>query len=473
MLRPYVWNPWETATAVPDRPAVIVGSDVCTFGELTSRADALGRGLAAAGITGPAVLATDLPTGPRLFATVLAALRYGYGLLLLDRGYIDVATADELRASTGASVLITDSSGSSRRSSTIVDDDLVAVRTASAAFDFARIPAGRLIFTSSGTTGAPTALAGTLPRLPFRGVAVEQKYGAGLSWGPHLMTNPAFHLGTLGPALYALQAGSTVVVQQHWSAELFAALVDLHAVDTTMLSPDRLVDLIERRVAPKRALSVVFHGGDICTIGVKRAAMSLLGPVLHEYYGTSRGTLTEITTAEWLANPGSVGKPLPGVNIRIMRRGSEVPAGQMGEIWVRPRAFRDVAGVEEYLRTGDAGYLDEKGYLFVLGRVSDTADLQHAVLEHRIRALPLVTDVALLPSDPPVCYVETGQMEQRPELTRAIRAVARRAGLAEPRVVVAEAGSLIRTMSGKLRRSALSHAGPDVDEAGEFPSLPG
>ncbi|MFD9674747.1 AMP-binding protein, partial [Streptomyces sp. NPDC059981] len=98
-MRPHLWDPWATARTAPDRTAVVADDETYTFAELTGRADALANALRARGVPDGAVLSTDLPTGPRFFALVLAALRHGYGLFPI---------APQLTALPGGPSLLTD-----------------------------------------------------------------------------------------------------------------------------------------------------------------------------------------------------------------------------------------------------------------------------------------------------------------------------------------------------------------------------
>jgi long-chain acyl-CoA synthetase len=450
-----VWSPWRTAAADPGRLAVVAGADTCTFGELTARADAVGRGLRAREVPDGSVLSTDVPTGPRFFALALAALAHGYGLFPVEADLLRSSAGPRLLADMRVALHVTDdlagtSGGLALPCPTAGDDSLVG--------EGAPAPvtaAGYLAFATSGTTGEPQAVPRVRPRRPYRGVAVDERYGAGPGQGPHLMANPSYHLGTLGPALYALQAGSAVVVQRDWSPALFVDLADRHHAASAMLSPDLLVDIVAAGRAPAFPLRAVLHGGAACPPEVKRAAIDLLGPVLHEYYGTSRSILTEITTPEWLRRPGSVGKPLPGIDLVIEDDGKALPDGELGEITARLRAVDSAGGDDALLRTGDLGHLDGEGYLFVLGRAGTAGTHRNALLEHVARHVPDVTDVAVVDANGPVCHVETRTPGRAEELVRAIGVAAAARGLPVPPIVVHARGALSRTPSGKIRRAAL------------------
>jgi long-chain acyl-CoA synthetase len=134
---------------------------------------------------------------------------------------------------------------------------------------------------------------------------------------------------------------------------------------------------------------------------------------IHELYGASEGGATRISPEEWRARPGSVGRPWPGVEIRILGDdGEPVATGETGVIYIRPpgtsrfryrnddeateRAWRDDA-----FTVGDIGHLDEEGYLTITDRVSDMVlwggvniaprEIEEVLFEH-----PAVVDCAVL-----------------------------------------------------------------------------
>jgi long-chain acyl-CoA synthetase len=391
VMRQFIWSPWLMAEQDSDRVAVIAGSAHSTFGELAAHAMHVAECLSAAGLAEDDVVTTDIPPGPDFFALALAALRGGYRLLPIAQGYTDDLRAKLLTEGNGSldiRVDPTDADGNDRVLSFV---DLLTQGSPPARIGAPAQRGGCLSFVTSGTTGEPIIVQGRRPWYPYRGVAVVDRYYAGPTCGPHLMANPTHHLGTLGPALYALQAGSAVVVQQDWSPSAFTALVDEHGADSAFLAPSQLAEFILEGQPPRRPLKVLLHGGSHCAPPLKRAAIDLLGPVLHEFYGTSHGVISEIGSADWLLRPSSVGRPLAGVSVAIEADGHTVGTMKAGEICVTFRAVDQ--GAPLTVRTGDTGTLDSDGYLYVLGRMSDAARHDLPALEHAVRELPGVVHV--------------------------------------------------------------------------------
>jgi bile acid-coenzyme A ligase len=161
-------------------------------------------------------------------------------------------------------------------------------------------------------------------------------------------------------------------------------------------------------------------GGAPCPGWLMQAFIDWLGPdVMHEAFGPSeRIGGTFITGREWLAHPGSVGRPSGGARLKIvdLETGRELPPGQMGEIYMLPAGGRGstyrYVGAEAradrdgFESVGDMGYLDEDGYLFLGDRRSDMIlcggrNVYPAEVEAAVEAHPAVRSSAVigLPDD--------------------------------------------------------------------------
>jgi acyl-CoA synthetase (AMP-forming)/AMP-acid ligase II len=154
------------------------------------------------------------------------------------------------------------------------------------------------------------------------------------------------------------------------------------------------------------------HGAAPCPVHVKRAMIDWWGPILDEYYSGSEGIgSTNITSAEWLAHPGSVGKP-QDCKVHILdANGDELPTGETGDIyfesaatfeyWKGSTKTASVTSRQGWRTFGDIGHVDADGYLYLTDRKHFTIisggvniypqEVESALLEH-----PQIKDAAVI-----------------------------------------------------------------------------
>jgi long-chain acyl-CoA synthetase len=273
---------------------------------------------------------------------------------------------------------------------------------------------------TSGTTGRPKGVAmgeGDMRRRASGVAANREVWGIGPGT-VHLMVGPANHAGPSYWAQMHLAIGATVVVMRRWDAEAALRLVERYRVTTTHMVPanfQRILALPDdvRDRYDVSSLQLVVHAAAPCPVPLKRAFMDYVGAEkVWEYYGASEGGGTVISPQEWLRKPGSVGKPFPGNDFLVLDDdGNQLPPGEVGTIWVHPAAtsfeyhndpektaaqYRD-----RFFTVGDAGYLDEDGYLFLADRKSDMAisggvNIYPREIEDCILTHPEVVDCAVL-----------------------------------------------------------------------------
>src|SRR5215510_10998808 len=125
----------------------------------------------------------------------------------------------------------------------------------------------------------------------------------------------------------ALYVGATSVILPRWDAREWLRLVDAHRVTLSFMTPAHFIRILEVPEAERAqydlsSLRLVVHGAAPCPIEVKhRIIAALPGTEIWELYGASEGGATRISPGEWLARPGSVGLPWPGVEVRILDDG--------------------------------------------------------------------------------------------------------------------------------------------------------
>ncbi|NJN50792.1 MAG: AMP-binding protein, partial [Gammaproteobacteria bacterium] len=284
---------------------------------------------------------------------------------------------------------------------------------------------GGPMFYTSGTTGRPKGVRSASP-MTSQGMESMDMMSAGLSGllsipkdGTTLLCGPVYHSAQWAFSFLPLLAGSTVVSRHRFDAAETLQLIDEYQVSNVHLVPtqfhrlSRLDDATRAKFSGK-SLAVVWHGAAPCPPQVKRRMIDWWGPVINEYYGSTEGSIvTTATSQEWIDRPGTVGKPTPLVEVRIVGEdGALAPAGTSGQIYVKNRMGTDFIYHKEPAKTaaahlepgvftfGDIGYLDGDGYLFMSDRkidmiISGGVNIYPAEIEAVLTTHPAVQDAAV------------------------------------------------------------------------------
>ena len=272
------------------------------------------------------------------------------------------------------------------------------------------------MYYTSGTTGRPKGIARSLP-VPSGELAPQPftEYWGFRRDDVHLLCGPAYHTAPGNYAVMHLNEGATVVVMERFTAEECLALIERERVTTSHMVPANFVRILEADWSAYDRSSVrkILHAAAPCPVAVKRRIMDVFPPgAIWEYFGMSEGFGTTISPDEWLAKPGSVGRPFPGLSIRIVGEdGSVLGPGEVGTIYVSSfptHRFRyhtaeektAEAWQDEYFTVGDMGYLDEDGYLFIADRrvdlvLSGGVNIYPAEIEQALAEHPDVVDSAV------------------------------------------------------------------------------
>jgi len=251
--------------------------------------------------------------------------------------------------------------------------------------------AGRDMLYSSGTTGRPKGikpreLAAPLDEAPVIVTPIlRDQLGVGPS-SVYLSPAPMYHAAPLRFSLAVQQLGGAVLLMERFTPEGALDLIERYRVSHTQMVPTMFVRLLrlpeERRVAADvSSLRVVIHAGAPCPVDVKQQMIEWWGPIVHEYYASTEACgLTWITSEQWLAHPGSVGRAMIGVPHVVGDDGEELPAGEEGTIWFSdgppfeyhndPEKTREAHDHRGWATCGDIGRLDEEGFLYLTDRAS-------------------------------------------------------------------------------------------------------
>jgi bile acid-coenzyme A ligase len=203
-----------------------------------------------------------------------------------------------------------------------------------------------------------------------------------------LMPGPLYHTGPFATATSALFLGCHLIVMPRFDAAATVELVARHRVDwlyavPTMLHRMAKLPADELAAADLSSLQTVVTMAAACPEWLKRFWIDRVGAstVVELYGATEAQAITVIDGEEWLAHPGSVGRPVVGeISVRDAD-GRELPPGGVGEVWMRRSA--EESGPYRYLgaepreaaegwqSVGDMGHVDAEGYLYLADRISD------------------------------------------------------------------------------------------------------
>ena len=268
----------------------------------------------------------------------------------------------------------------------------------------------RMLYTS-GTTGRPKGV-----YRKEREPVPPQWEGTLSGYRPgedaELCTGPAYHAAPLLiNVIQSLASGVTLVMMDKWEPEETLRLIDHHKITHTHMVATmfhRLLQLPDEVKAEydTSSLRFIMHGAAPCPVHVKKAIIEWFGPIVWEYYAATEGGGGFIVGPdEWLAKPGTVGRPGPGFDNKILDDdGNEVATGKVGMIYMlapergRFEYFKDDDKTAssyrgDYFTLGDMGYFDEDGYLFLTGR---TAEL---IISGGVNIYPQEVDNELLKHD--------------------------------------------------------------------------
>jgi len=260
---------------------------------------------------------------------------------------------------------------------------------------------------SSGTTGRPKGI-----RRPLEQLASVDLQRGDLAWkrfdadAIYLSTAPMYHSAPVRWTMQALRGGACCVVMERFDAEAALAAIERFRVTHAQFVPTMFVRLLRlpaevRDRHDRSSLRFAIHAAAPCPVEVKRAMIDWWGPVLHEYYsGTEAVGRTSISSAEWLARPGSVGRPELGTLHIVGEDGAELGPGQTGHVCFsgvprfeyhgdqeRTRAAYDALGRASI---GDVGHVDADGFLFLTDRAS------HMIITGGVNVYPQETENLLI-----------------------------------------------------------------------------
>jgi long-chain acyl-CoA synthetase len=424
----------EHAARRGDVVALRTGEWALTYAELDERSNRLAQALLAAGVGRGSRVAYLDRTAPEVVELLFAAAKIGAVTVPLNwrlagpemAAVLDDSQAPVLIAGPEHADLARELSADRAVELVLVAEDYEPWLAAHEPLDPGhRGEAGDVVVQmyTSGTTGVPkgvltthrnlTAAAETSPLWQFDEASIS------------LTPLPMFHIGGIGWAYCGLWNGATTIIVRDFDAPTILDLLEGHRVTNAVFAPTMLQMLVAVPGAETRdytALRSIAYGASPITTPLLKAAHRTFGCSLFGCYGLTETTGTVVALEPEDHDPGgprehllrSVGRAYPWVELRIVdpATGLDAGPGAKGEVWVRapnvcagyfnrPQETAAAITPDGWLRTGDGGYRDGEGFLFLTDRIKDMivsggenvypVEVEEALAQH-----PAVADVTVI-----------------------------------------------------------------------------
>ena len=422
-----------SAQRCPNRPGLVDELGTLTWQQVDQQADALAAGLQALPGGEPKVLGIMARNHRGFVLSLIAANRIGADVLLLNTSFAAPAMAEVVDRE-GVDAVIYDEEFTDTVERALSDRPSAArivAWTDTHAHDVTvaklveqhrgqepcrATEKSKVILLTSGTTGTPKGakhsgggpevLKAILDRTPWH---TEDRV---------VIVAPMFHAWGFSQLAFAASMACTIVTRRKFDPEATLELVDRHRAKGLCVVPvmfDRIMDLPANVLNryDGRSLRFAAASGSRMRPDVVTAFMDRFGDIIYNNYNaTEAGMIATATPADLRAAPDTAGKPAEGTEIRILDgEFRQVPAGEVGTIYVRNSTQFDgyTSGStkdfhEGFMSSGDVGYLDEAGRLFVVGRddemiVSGGENVYPIEVEKVLAGNPDVAEAAVIGVD--------------------------------------------------------------------------
>jgi bile acid-coenzyme A ligase len=407
--RAFAWH----AARDDDAVAITFGEERATRGALERRSNRLARAYEALGVGEGSLVTVALPNGIEFFEACLAIWKLGATPNPVS-SFLPEAERRAIVEAASPALLLGAPDGDFPGCASLPAGFVPSPALADGPLPDRTSTSARAM-TSGGSTGRPKVIldltpARCDPEIPENRMTTD---------GTTLVPGPLYHAGPFITAWQSLLCGRRIVLVTRFDPSECLALIEKHRVDWVLFVPTMMQRIwklpeAERNARDVSSLETVMCSGAPSPDWLKRAWIGWLGPEkIHEAYGGSeRIGGTQISGSEWLAHPGSVGKPTGGRKMKILdAKGRELPAGEVGEVFMMPpggqgSTYRyigaEAAATDDgWESLGDMGHLDADGYLYLADRKTDMivtggANVYPAEVEAAIDAHDVVRSSAVI-----------------------------------------------------------------------------
>ncbi|NMD54521.1 MULTISPECIES: AMP-binding protein [Tsukamurella] len=437
--------PGAFAELTPGKPAAIDAAtgDILSHARLNDESTRLAHHLWALGLRRGDTVAIVAGNDLRIFSAYAAAIRSGLYVTVvnfhLTPGEVNYILEDCEARALFAGADVADAVSAALQVPALADPghaiawggsipgfaDFETVLAQADAAPLSEQPRGTDMLYSSGTTGRPKGI-----RIPLPEGAVDEVPDAYTAiFAPmygmdadtvYLSPAPLYHAAPLRFCGVTMSVGGTVIMMHRFDPEEALALIAKYRVTHSQWVPTMFVRMLKlpaqtRSRYDTSSLKVAIHAAAPCPAEVKQSMLAWWGPVIHEYYASTEAAgATFIGPQEALERPGSVGRAGLGIARICGDDGAVLPVGEVGTIYFErdamPFAYHNAPEKtrsaqhpdhENWATTGDVGYLDEDGYLYLTDRkdfmiISGGVNIYPQESENALIMHPAVTDVAVI-----------------------------------------------------------------------------
>ncbi len=417
----------------PMAPALSFEGVTLTFGELDNRSSQVANALLASGVRQGDRVAVLTKNTPEFFEIVFGCSKIGAILVGLN-WRLAPAEIEAIVADAAPAMIIVSADQQHLLASSSPPGLIVELGDGYERWRDSAPPTDRgvdgelhdvaLILYTSGTTGMPKGVMLTNEGMSFASLLGTEVWSMSAA-SINLVAMPLFHIGGIGYGLSTMSHGGHTVLMREVDTTAIIETIAAYGVTHSFFVPAVIQMLLATpgvESADLSSLQLLAYGASPIGDSLLRQAITVFGCGFTQNYGLTETSGTVVALAPGDHDPGgprsallrSCGRALPWVELRVIDPDTfdDVATGSVGEIWVRsamvtagywkqPVATAETLMPDGWLRTGDAAYQDENGYIFLFDRfkdmiVSGGENVYPAEVENVLADHPDIAEVAVI-----------------------------------------------------------------------------